>query len=47
VLYMKQSALSVSNPKFVIEKSAPQIQAMTKQDQDSLIADLGKKGSKG
>jgi hypothetical protein len=45
LLYMKQSALSVSNPKFVYDKPpAPQIQVMTKQDQDSFIADLGKKG---
>ena len=44
LLYMKQSALSVSNPKYVYDKPpAPQIQAMTKEDQDSLIADLGKK----
>ena len=44
LLYMKQSALSVSNPKFVYDKpAAPQIQAMTKQDQESLIAGLGKK----
>jgi hypothetical protein len=43
-LYMRQSALPVANPKFVYDKpAAPQIQAMTKQDQDGLIAELGKK----
>jgi hypothetical protein len=44
LLYMKQSSLLVSNPKFVFDKpAAPQIQAMTKQDQDSIMAELGKK----
>ena len=43
-LYMKQSALAVSNPKFVFDKSAaPQVEAMTKQDSDTLIAEVGKK----
>jgi hypothetical protein len=44
LLYMKQSSLSVANPKFVYDKpAAPQIQAMTKEDQDRLVAELGKK----
>ena len=44
-LYMKQAGLPIVNPKFVFDKpAAPQIQAMTKEDQDHLIADLGKKG---
>ena len=44
LLYMKQSALPVSNTKFVFDKpAAPQIQAMTKQDEESLVAELGKK----
>jgi hypothetical protein len=44
LLYMRQSALPVSNPKYVYDKPpAPQIQAMTKEDQDRVIADLGKK----
>ena len=43
-LYMKQAGLPMVNPKFVFDKiPAPQIQAMTKPDQDGLLADLGKK----
>jgi len=43
-LYMKQAGLPVVNPKFVFDKpAAPQIQAMTKEDQDHLIEELGKK----
>jgi hypothetical protein len=43
-LYMKQAGLPVMNAKFVYDKpAAPQIQVMTKQDQDTLMAALGKK----
>ena len=43
-IYMKQAGLPGVNAKFVYDKpAAPQIQAMTKEDQASLIAALSKK----
>ena len=42
--YMKQAGLPIVDAKFVFEKpAAPQIRAMTKEDQDTLTAQLGKK----
>jgi len=41
---IKQAGLPIVNPKFVFDKPAAlQIQAMTKEDQDRLVAELGKK----
>lgn len=44
-LYMKQPALAVATVKYAYEKpAAPQVKAATKDEQDSIAADLSKKG---
>lgn len=44
-LYMKQSALPVVNAKYAAEKpAAPAVKALAKEDQDSIVAELSRKG---
>jgi hypothetical protein len=43
--YMKQSALPVASPKYAADKPAPpQVRPLSKEDQDRVVAELGKKG---
>jgi hypothetical protein len=43
-LYMRQSGLAVTTKSFKYENSVPQVEAATKEEQDRIVADLGRKG---